>query len=201
MRPPDDLPGRRLPLVHQPQQTFFYCGPAASSMVLATLLPEPPTQLVLAGAEDLQTDLYQETPSRYRICEVINRYLGEEVYRVQDLSRPSTAMERHRFAEDVLRSIREGKPLVCSLKVEPSSPRPHYGYPQDRLIEHFVVVHGYGDAGEVVLVADPAGQSPVVAWGHAVPAEYEAPTDAMTAVIKGYLTVPSGGLPAQVQRA
>ena len=55
---------------------------------------------------------------------MINRYLGEEVCRVQNLGRPSTAMQQYCFAEDVLRSIHEGKPLVCSLKVEPEGAPP-----------------------------------------------------------------------------
>lgn len=188
MRPFDESHCWRLPLVPQPQQTSFYCGPAVVAIALAMLLPDPPTQRMLASSDALQTDLNGET-NRHRICEIVNRYLGGGTYQVNDLSRPATTEERGQFTRDLRRSARAGAPLLCSLEVMPGGPRPHQGYPQDRVIEHHVAVHGYYDAGERVLVSDPAGKSPAVTWGHAVPVEYTVSTDTLIAVTMAYLAV------------
>jgi len=181
----------RLALEHQPQETEYWCGAAAVRMALLTRLgPAAPSQLVLAGEDNLQTERYGETPNRLVIRDTLNAHLRTARYRVRDVTDPPTAAERRRFGRDVLANISQGWPMVATFWARPAGPHPP-GYPERGAdgIMHIVTIYGYERGGATVLVADPVSGGAGVSWGAGVPACYRLSIETALALIggKGYV--------------
>jgi hypothetical protein len=160
-------------------------------MAIATRLgAAAPTQWTLAQDENLRTESEGNTPDRIVIRDVLNRELRTDHYQVRWVSNPPTALERTLFADDLLRSIDTGWPIVATFLVRPGGPRPA-GYPlrRDDEIRHIVTIHGYTDAGAGVLVADPASGASAVTWSDDLPPVYELPIDLAVDLMaeKGYV--------------
>jgi hypothetical protein len=175
---PDDPPHRaELPLVHRPQQTSYWCGPAAVQMALAVRLgAAAPGQEALADDDHLKTDACRETPDRYVVRDTLNRLLDTVRYRVRDVTVPPRPVEADGFRRDLVDGIAAGWPLVATFWVRRDGIRP-IGYPDpaDRDIKHIVLLYGYDDAGDTVLVADPASGSRAVSWSGDLAPVYRLP--------------------------
>jgi hypothetical protein len=180
-----------LPVTHQPQRTAYWCGPAAVRMALATRLgAAAPSQAVLARDDNLRTDSCRQTPDRFVIRDVLNRYLGTSRYAVHDLGVPPTPAQHNRFRQDLLRAIGSGWPIVATFWVRRGGARPP-GYPDPggEGIKHIVTIYAYEDGGAAVLVADPASSGTDVDWGAGVPPVYRLPFATAVALMagKGYV--------------
>jgi hypothetical protein len=170
-----------LDVPHLPQQTSYWCGPAAVRMALTSKLGAgAPSQWALAQDEYLRTELHQETPDRVVIRDTLNALLGTDGYVVRDVDRPHTPAQTDLFRAE-LHQLDDGWPLVATFWVREHGPRPP-AYP-DKETKHIVAINGY--RGDLVQVWDPASRGTDVVWGADVPPIYRLPIDVVMTLMEG----------------
>jgi hypothetical protein len=139
---------KTLPITWQGQQTYYYCGPAATRMALSARI-SPPSQDTLAAA--LGTDA-NGTDDISNVVPVLNQYVGTGWYERKPVSDPPTQAQRDLLKQDLVFDIDRGYAMVANVV---SGWRPP-GYPSGT-IYHYVAVIGYADDGDSAVIADPAG--------------------------------------------
>ena len=137
---------------YQVQQTGYWCGPAATRIVLSTRF-SPPSQQTLAG--QLGTTV-NGTDWIGQITNVLNRHVGARYATVEMPNDPPTAAQRERLWNDIVLSVDAGHGLVANIVAPPSNHPP--GYPNETIYHYFAVI-GYNPATRQVYVADSANFS------------------------------------------
>lgn len=153
-----------LPFSWQGQQRYYYCGPAATRMALSTRMDSPPSQDAIAdhmGTNENGTD------NVGLVRDALNDYLGTSWFDAKYINDTPTQDQRDLLARDVTYDLDRGYPLVANVV---SGWRPP-GYPGG-WIYHYVAVVGYGDSGNSVLIADPAGEGAGGSGWEDVPGSY-----------------------------
>lgn len=139
---------KTLPITWQGQQTYYYCGPAATRIVLSARI-SPPSQNELAAALGTDTN---GTDDISNVVPVLNQYLGIGWYERKPVNDPPTQAQRDLLKQDLVFDIDRGYAIVANVV---SGWRPP-GYPSGT-IYHYVAVIGYADDGDSAVIADPAG--------------------------------------------
>jgi hypothetical protein len=130
------------------QETGYWCGPGSVRMAIGTHEAAPPTQTQLA--EFMGTT--KEGTVRDDAIRALNNFLHpDEPYASIPMDGRPTQEQRDLLKASVVRRLSSGYPVVVNVL---SGWRPP-GYPSGT-IGHFVAVVGYDDAGDQVLIADPA---------------------------------------------
>jgi hypothetical protein len=147
------LPDERLlPFDYQVQETGYWCGPAATRMVISARMAAP-SQGQLAdelGTTENGTDWIGQ------VTGVLNAYLGG-VYRTTEMPNdPPTQAQRDQLWADVTHSIDSGYAIVANIVAPPSNHPP--GYP-DETIYHYFAVTGYKASTHEVFIGDSANFS------------------------------------------
>jgi hypothetical protein len=153
-----------LDVVWQGQQTSYWCGPGSTRMALSTRLATPPSQQTLAT---LMGTTVNGTDHIGLVRDALNMYLATQRYESKTMYDPPTQAQRDGLAQDLVRNVSEGFPLVANVI---SGWRPP-GYPGGT-IYHYVAVVGYDQGGERVLIADPASDGAAGASWTNVPRTY-----------------------------
>jgi len=168
---PDDLatpppPAKKvLDVIWQGQQTGYWCGPGSTRMALTTRMGgAAPTQQTLATYLGTTTD---GTDDISLVRGALNHYLSIDFYEAKYLPDPPSQAERDLLKNDIVYDISRGYPIVANVV---SGWRPP-GYPGGT-IYHYVAVVGYDQSGELVLIADPAGDGAGGASWTSVPRTY-----------------------------
>jgi hypothetical protein len=108
-----------------------------------------PSQQTLATYMGTTTD---GTDDISLVRNALNHYLGTTWYEAKYLPDPPSQAERDLLKQDIVYDLSRGWPLVANVV---SGWRPP-GYPGGT-IYHYVAIVGYDQGGDLVLIADPAG--------------------------------------------
>jgi len=140
-----------LTIDYQVQETYYWCGPAATRIALSARIG-PPSQGDLAaqlGTTENGTDHIG------LVTGVLNANLGTGWYETKQMPNdPPTQAQRDLLWRDVVLDIDNNYPIVANIVAPPGNQPP--GYPPDQTIYHYFTVIGYDDANRTVLIADPA---------------------------------------------
>jgi hypothetical protein len=149
--PPPPPPAKKvLEVLWQGQQTGYWCGPGSTHMALTTRMSSnAPSQQTLATYLGTTTD---GTDDISLVRNALNHYLGTTWYEAKYLPDPPSQAERDLLKQDIVYDLSRGWPLVANVV---SGWRPP-GYPGGT-IYHYVAIVGYDQGGDLVLIADPAG--------------------------------------------
>lgn len=143
-----------LAIDYQVQETYYYCGPAATRIALSARI-SPPSQDELAW--ELGTTV-NGTDAISQVTPVLNSHLGTGWYETKEMpDDPPTQAQRDLLWRDVVLDIDNNYPIVANIVAPPGNQPP--GYPSDQTIYHYFTVIGYDDSDSTVLIADPASFS------------------------------------------
>lgn len=164
----------------QGQQTYYWCGPAATRIALSARMT-PPTQTTLASQLRTTTN---GTDHIGLVVNALNHRLGVNHYSTRVINDPPTAAQEAALKQSLVASISNGYPLVANVV---SGWRPSF-YPGGT-IYHYVAVVGYDQGGDRALIADSGaeGHGGSSAW-YNVPRTYWVTTRQLAVWIggKGY---------------
>jgi peptidase C39-like protein len=147
--PPPPPPKKVLAVAWQGQQTGYWCGPGSTRMALSTRLANPPSQQTLANYMGTTVN---GTDDVSLVRGALNYYLGTTWFVAKYMPDPPSQAERDQLKHDIVYNIDHDYPLVANVV---SGWRPP-GYPGGT-IYHYVAIVGYDQSGDLVLIADPAG--------------------------------------------
>lgn len=146
----------RIPLKWEPQENYYYCGPAAIRMALTAprlAVSRIPNQKEIAR-EARTTE--RDGTSRYGVRDALNHYQRTNPYTEMSFGDGvNTPDERRRLWEHMVADVRKGYPVLVNIVVRAGGPRPP-GYEKSTKVDHWVVVYGLASAGQRVYIADPA---------------------------------------------
>ncbi|WP_344311720.1 C39 family peptidase [Fodinicola feengrottensis] len=132
----------------QGQQTYYYCGPGSTRMVLSARM-SPPSQDTIAGWEGTTSNGTDDTAN---VVSALNHFLNTGWYERKAVSDPPTQAQRDLLKQDIVYDVDRGYGLVANVV---SGWRPP-GYPSGT-IYHYVAIVGYADDGDTAVIGDPAG--------------------------------------------
>ncbi|MBO2453811.1 C39 family peptidase [Actinomadura barringtoniae] len=139
---------------YQVQETYYWCGPAATRIALSARIGAP-SQGTLAGQLGTTEN---GTDHIGLVTNVLNGNLGGGWYETKQMPNdPPTQGQRDLLWRDVVLDIDNNYPIVANIVAVPSNHPP--GYPADQTIYHYFTVIGYDDSNQTVLIADPASFS------------------------------------------
>ena len=139
---------------YQIQQTGYWCGPAATRVVLSARI-SPPSQQTLAN--ELGTTV-NGTDWIGQVTAVLNDDLGGNYYKTTEMPNdPPTQPQRDRLWNDVVHSIDKNFAIVANIVAPPGNQPP--GYPSNQTIYHYFAVVGYNSEKREVYIADSANFS------------------------------------------
>lgn len=139
---------KTLPITWYGQERYYYCGPAATKMVLSARIA-PPSQDTIAASLGTTTNGTDDTSN---VVATLNRFLNTTWYERKPVNDPPTQAQRDLLKQDIVVDIDRGWAIVANVV---SGWRPP-GYPSGT-IYHYVAVVGYADNGDSAVIADPAG--------------------------------------------
>ncbi len=134
---------------YEAQSTGYWCGPAASRIVLSTRMA-PPSQGTLASELGTTTN---GTDWIGQVTGVLNRHLGARYATVEMPNDPPTQAQRDRLWRDITLSIDAGHGMVANI-VAPANNHPP-GYPNYTIYHYFALI-GYNPETRQVYVGDSA---------------------------------------------
>jgi hypothetical protein len=138
---------------YQAQQTGYWCGPAASRIVLSARIA-PPSQQSLANQLPTTTN---GTDWIGQVTRTLNANLGAARYATVEMPNdPPSPAQRDQLWRDVVRGIESNHPIVANIVAPPHNHPP--GYP-NRTIYHYFAVVGYNPQTREVHIADSANFS------------------------------------------
>ena len=139
---------------YQIQQTSYWCGPAATRVVLSARIA-PPSQQTLANQLGTTTN---GTDWIGQVTQVLNDDLGAQYYKTTEMPNdPPSQSQRDRLWADVVHSIDSDFAIVANIVAPPSNQPP--GYPSNQTIYHYFAVVGYNAETRKVYIADSANFS------------------------------------------
>jgi peptidase C39-like protein len=139
---------------YQVQQTSYWCGPAATRIVLSARI-SPPSQQTLANELGTTTN---GTDWIGQVTGVLNDDLGAQYYKTTEMPNdPPTPSQRDRLWTDVVHSIDNDFAIVANIVAPPGNQPP--GYPSNQTIYHYFAVVGYNAETRKVYIADSANFS------------------------------------------
>jgi hypothetical protein len=142
-----------LPIDYQVQETGYWCGPAATHMVISAR-GGAPSQRDLARRLGTTTN---GTDWIGQVTNVLNDHFGAGTYVTREMPNdPPTREQRDRLWNDVVSSIDSGWGIVANIVAPPHNHPP--GYP-NRTVWHYVAVTGYNGRTRQVHIADSANFS------------------------------------------
>ncbi|MGK9270507.1 C39 family peptidase [Williamsia muralis] len=147
-----------------PQDTYFFCGPASTQMVLNS-------RGIFRSEQQLAQELGTTTNGTDYVGlieRVLNRYLGGVYVTRYTANDPMSQAQKDRLWSDIVASIDSGYGVVANIVASPSNyPRgvkgsasPAYG---GGTVYHYIAVMGYDDEARAVWVAD-SGFRPFGYW-------------------------------------
>jgi hypothetical protein len=169
----------------KPQQTGYYCGPAAVAEALGQL---GISISQATAAARLHTDTNGTawsgggtSPSNYPVPDVLNAAYSSFYWIPQAVSSSPSASEvtsyQNRIAADIGNS---GAPVIGDAYEVPGGP--HLKYHPDRLIFHWFDIRGYDSNGANTHYEDSVYGSPYVTWSSQVASGYS--TMASSTIVK-----------------
>jgi Peptidase_C39 like family len=186
------LSSNSLSLAQHAQTKYYYCGPATAYSMLYYKFPgttgpagESLTQQHLAayGTGYLDTEYYTSTPWSPAVMAPTLNAWGHTSYWVT-VSSPSLSVYELVLTFD----IDVGYPLAVGVYEEANTITPHLtNHPKDRIIQHWVAVHGYTSTGGNSTYADSVYGATSVSWYQDVTAPHStiSSTDMRTMMIQG----------------
>ena len=139
---------------YQVQQTGYWCGPAATRIVLSARISAPSQQTL---ANELGTTV-NGTDWIGQVTAVLNDDLGGNYYKTTEMPNdPPTQPQRDRLWNDVVHSIDNDFAIVANIVAPPGNQPP--GYPSNQTIYHYFAVVGYNSEKHEVYIADSANFS------------------------------------------
>lgn len=172
---------------HQPQQTFFYCGPASIAQNMA-LMGIPSSQEEAAGRmkttrkgtawSGVLLDYYAPDIGRsgYPLADIMSSYMygfgRAGRYYPANVPGSPTGTDVANFRMRVMSDTASGYPVVGNVwEVNgPGNARlpGHPTWAGDDIF-HIYSIHGYDTRDDTIFVTDPAAQSSAISWGSGVP--------------------------------
>jgi len=133
---------------YQAQETFYYCGPAATRIAL-TALDRTPSQDEVA--KHLGTTV-NGTNSAEDVTRALKE-LGGKDYRTVSIPGPQASDdETNRMKSDIVRAISDGRAVVVNIQgTAVDTDGDAHSYPGG----HYLTVVGYDEDGGKVTIADP----------------------------------------------
>lgn len=158
-----------------PQETGWWCGPAATQVVLNASGIKLAESSIAAEIEQIENPGRGDDRDGTDYVGIIERFLDRQlpaanytsVYMPDD---PPTREQRDRLWRDLRRSLDAGYGVVANLVVPPtnlpaatkgSTPPP---YPRFLTTYHYVALMGYDEASRAVWVADSAAFGGITGW-------------------------------------
>ena len=175
-------------VVQAPQQTNYYCGPAAAYEVLEIVGYGKSryngaafTQSSLASSTYLQTDALGQTPwsGPAVMAPTLNLWIyGQTIGFYAAQAAPSQASVQN----DVTTDIDGNHPLALNIHETASGSTHLSGYPTDKTVDHWVAIWAYDQSGATLSIADPAYSS-AVSWRIAMGQPYRWISSSQTAAL------------------
>ncbi|MGC5052099.1 C39 family peptidase [Micromonospora sp. DT48] len=149
---------RQLDVRYQAQDTFYYCGPAATRNALS-----------VQGKDIDQHDMAKRmgtteagTDSINDITPVLNKETGKDVYKSVEIpGAKADAKQIEKLREDVVRTVDAGRAVVANIAGTATD--------TDGVVHsfeggHYISVVGYRDNGDLVKIADSADPNQASYW-------------------------------------
>lgn len=176
----------------QPQQTSYWCGPAAVSEALAhqsvsLSQTNTATQLKTNTTGTAWSGVYVSTsPSTgYAVADLLNNRLASQGVKYYSIAVGSpTGTDISNLATRVRSDIYWGVPLVNDAWETANSAYHLVGHPTDRTIYHWFTTYAYSSSGSVITYEDSA-KSSYVSWGAGVPAYSSLSATAIAHIVGG----------------
>ena len=180
-------------IVQYPQETSYYCGPAAVKSILSGVGNTTVTQSTLAGSSYLKTSVYGNTPwyitngsstSDYPAYNTLHAFTTYNYYPYPygTLGTPPTSTGLSLRIKQTT-SYGYGV-LACGESQASYSHASHMpGYPTSSNIGHWVAVNGYMDDGNTIWIVDPISGSSAISWSGNVSAYYTVTLTKFTAFV------------------
>ena len=149
---------RQLDVRYEAQDTFYYCGPAATRNALS-----------VQGKNIDQHDMAKRmgttengTDSINDITPVLNKETGKNVYRSVEIpGAKADAKQADKLREDVVRTVDAGRAIVANIAGTATDTT---GTTHSFEGGHYISVVGYRDNGDQVKIADSADPNQAAYW-------------------------------------
>lgn len=179
------------PMIQQPQQTYYYCGPAAVSMALVSM-GRPRSQSSTASllktttAGTAWSGVHAAVPSStgYPVRDVLNYSMSTARYYPQALSYNPTTQEKLNYQHALGLDIDRGWIILANAWETGGGPH-LVGHPVGQEIFHWYPIYGYTNRGSITRYADPASGGTGIFWGGGVPKYSSLPSDTITTINGG----------------
>ena len=172
-----------------PQQTSYWCGPAAVQEALGALGVSISQG---AAATALHTDGSGTawsgggtSPSGYPVPDVLNRYQSRNYYVPQSVSTPPGSGALNTYETDLESNISKvGAPVVGNAWETPSGYHLN-GHPRDHVIQHWFEIRGYYGSGATTLYEDSVHGATSISWSGSVPAYSNQASSEIVSILGG----------------
>jgi hypothetical protein len=172
-----------------PQQTSYWCGPAAVHEALDALGVSL-SQSAAAAALHTTTDGTAwsgggTSPSGYPVPDVMNRYQSRNYYVPQPVS-SATSSAIGTYENDLEMDIGGIRaPLIGDAWETQYSSYHLNGHPGDRTIFHWFEIRGYYGSGGTTLYEDSVHGATSIGWSASVPAYSSLPSNQIVSIVGG----------------
>lgn len=189
MCPPSDPCGptsRYLDQTMSPQETNYWCGPAA---VQASLRQRGTYRSQTQLAVDLDVGssggTYWGEGRTAPVPRVMNTYGNAGAYWIgRAVAYSATADDKARFVDNLVYDIDRGYPILGNAYQVKDGPHLN-GHPLEKAIQHWYEIRGYYGSGYSTAYADPAAGAPSISWSANVPRYSSLASDYITRINGG----------------
>lgn len=147
---------KTLGLTQQPQENYYYCGPATASEILRAL--------GLGNSQDSVAGLLETTTggtpwfdgSKYPMAYTLNAMQGNLYYEPLN-----GGFNTSTYSNDLVQDMAFGQPIAGNV-VEYANQVHLWGHPQGYTIYHWIAIYGYTNYGNDTSYADSVANAPSV---------------------------------------
>lgn len=173
-------------LTQQPQQTYYYCGPATAHEVLGVRGVNV-SQSTLAGNNYLKTDADGGTNWSPQVMAPTLNALTNSVYYVPvNGSGAGGGFSSSTWQSDLTADVDNGWAIAGNTVEYSGTNNPHLvGHPTDLTIYHWIGIYGYQNYGNYTMYADSIHGTTFWSWAVNVPATSSYSSSSMTTLLNG----------------
>lgn len=167
-------------LQQQPQETYYWCGPATASEIIKSFTGVTCPQSYLASYLGTTTDGTPWYTNTYPMADCLN-YFEHTTWYVPYGTEVNASM----FKQHLVFDIDYERDIAGNTWEVGGSTHPHLtGHPQDRTIYHWIAIDGYLDGGTTVHYADSVNGSSI-SWAASCPKYATCDYEKMARILNG----------------
>jgi hypothetical protein len=147
---------KTLGLTQQPQENYYYCGPATASEVLRALGLSNSQDSVAGSLETTTNGTPWYDGSKYPMASTLNAMQGNLYY-----APLNGGFSTSTYSNDLVQDMAFGQPIAGNV-VENAGGVHLRGHPQGYTIYHWIAIYGYTNYGNDTSYADSVANAPSI---------------------------------------